>query len=94
MQQFPHISIQAGNPEFPHERTLQRYLNEWGFNLKYKKLAKEYNTEALTNEVWILFYDWALTDKEMLYFLQKRGYNLEKRRYILHILFNRVIVCC
>lgn len=77
---YPALAMSyPGRDDFPCTRTLQRALNEWGFK-KYNKPLD--NTSELCHELWILFYDLGLNDGEIMRFLQRGGYMINKQSYV------------
>jgi hypothetical protein len=55
-----------------HERTIQRRLREW----KISKRVKTDDTPQLRARVAVLFYQCCLSDKDILYVINKEGYSI------------------
>jgi transposase len=56
-------------------RTIQRRLKEWGLTRRIRVK----HTNELENQILVLFYQCGLSDKDMLYVLQKQGYRINAR---------------
>jgi len=76
------MDANSDNVSYPSVRTLKRYLNTWSF--KKRNLLGELDLHALQQELWIFFWQWGLTDTEIMRFLAKRGYRLTMREYAIH----------
>ena len=67
---------------YPSVRTLERHLNTRFF--KNRNLLGEFDLYTLQQELSIFFWQWGLTDTEIMRFLEKRGYRLTMRDYATH----------
>lgn len=89
-QQHPNLEIYQQIPDFPSEKTLQRAFIRW----EYSKNAKSYNSDHLNRELWVYFYYWGLNDREILTFLNSRGYSLNARRCVVSQTLTRFLHIC
>jgi len=76
------MDANSDNVSYPSVRTLERHLNTWSF--KKRNLLGELDLHALQQELWIFFWQWGLTDTEIMRFLAKRGDRLTMREYAIH----------
>jgi len=57
-------------------RSMERSLHSWGF---HKAGQIRIHDSQLVQQLWVLFYDMGLNDKEIIRFLDQEGYTITLR---------------
>ena len=65
----------ANDPQYPSTRTLERAIHEWGYCKKEIFVGNQF----LISQIALYFYQWRLTDSEILLFLIQDGYTLSNK---------------
>jgi hypothetical protein len=83
---YPQISQPPEGPSYPSLRTLKRTFAVWKFqknNIIHSSLCR---SATLPATLWTYYYQWGLSDEDMLRFLEREGYSMTLRRYDLRLI--------
>jgi len=73
-RQFPEIkSISYSGSDYPSIRTLERTIREWGYIRNPRQLVE---SDEFQQRLRVLFFEFALSDDEILRFLRRDGFDI------------------
>jgi hypothetical protein len=82
LELYPALSAEGGRIGYPSHRTLVRALNKWGIRKNNHILQ---TTHEMDCKLWFYFYNWALSDQEIIQFFQDDGIYISIKRYMFYI---------